>query len=118
MLTELKRKYPNAFIILSQLNRNIDSPERSENGKIGNYILTSDIFGSDALLQHADTCVGINRPGLSKIRFYGPDKYIINDDTTLVMHFLKCRNGDTRMSFFEARFAEMKINEIPPPPTK
>jgi len=53
-LTSLKRIYPIAFIILSQLNRNIDNPERSEDGKYGNYVLESDIFGADALLQHAD----------------------------------------------------------------
>jgi replicative DNA helicase len=115
-LTELKRKYPIAFIVLSQLNRNVDSPERSEDGKYGNYILESDIFGGDALLQHADTLIGLNRPGKQKIRLYGPDKFIIEDDKTLVMHFLKCRNGDTRMSFFKAQFERMQITEMPTPP--
>ena len=116
VLTELKRKYPIMFIILSQLNRNIDHPERNENGKYGNYILSSDIFGGDALLQHADTVVGINRPAVQKINFYGPDKFIIQDDSVLVMHFLKCRNGDTRMSFFKAEFNKMKITESETPP--
>ena len=114
--TELKRKFPIAFIILSQLNRNIDSPDRAEEGKIGNYILSSDIMGADALLQHADLLIGINRPGLMKIRFYGPDRYIIEDDNVLVMHFLKCRNGDTRMSFFKAEFHKMQITEMSTPP--
>ena len=117
-LTELKRKYPIAFIVLSQLNRNVDSPERNEDGKYGNYILDSDIFAADALLQHADTVIGINRPALRKIRFYGPDRYIIEDDTVLVMHFLKCRNGDTRMSFFRAAFKTMEIKEMETPPTQ
>lgn len=115
-ITELKRKYPIAFIILTQLNRGIDNPERNEDGKYGNYILESDIFGSDALLQHADTLIGINRPGKQKIRFYGPDRYIIDDDKVLVLHFLKCRNGDNRMSFFKAQFERMRITEMPTPP--
>jgi len=115
-LTELKRKYPIIFIILSQLNRNIDNPDRNEDGKYGNYILESDIFGSDALLQHADTLIGLNRPGKQKIRFYGPDRYIIDDDRVLVMHFIKCRNGDARMSFFKAEFEKMKISEMETPP--
>lgn len=115
-ITYLKRIYPIAFIVLSQLNRNIDNPERAEDGKYGNYILESDIFGSDALLQHADTVIGINRPGKQKIRFYGPDRYIIDDDRVMVMHFLKCRNGDTRLSFFRAEFEKMKIVEMPTPP--
>ena len=65
-LTSLKKEYPIAFIILSQLNRGIDKPERNEDGKYGNYILESDIFGADALLQHADLVVGLNRPGKQK----------------------------------------------------
>lgn len=114
-VTELKRKYPIHFIILSQLNRGIDSPERNEDGKYGNYVLESDIFGADALLQHADTLIGVNRPGKQKIKYYGPDRYIIDDDTVLVFHFLKCRNGDTRMSFFKAEFAKMKVIEMNTP---
>ena len=115
-VTLLKRIYPIAFIILSQLNRGIDSPERNEDGKYGNYVLESDIFGADALLQHADLLVGINRPGKQRIQFYGPDRYIIANDKVLVLHFLKCRNGDNRMSFFEAEFDKMRIKEIPTPP--
>ena len=117
-LTYLKRLYPISFIVLSQLNRNIDKPERSEDGKYGNYILESDLFGADALLQHADTLVGINRPAKQKIRFYGPEKYIIDDDKVLVMHFLKCRNGDNRLSFFKAEFEKMTIKEMLTPLTK
>jgi len=116
-LTDLKRKYPIAFIILSQLNRNIDKPERNENGKYGNFVLESDIFGSDALLQHADTVVGLNRPGKQRIEYYGPDKFQIRDDKILVMHFIKCRNGDNRMSFFNAEFERMTITEMDAPPT-
>lgn len=115
-ITELKRRFPIAFIILTQLNRGIDNPERNEDGKYGNYILESDIFGSDALLQHADTLIGINRPAKQKIRFYGPDRYIIENDRVLVLHFLKCRNGDNRMSFFKAEFERMRISEMQTPP--
>jgi len=115
-LTELKRIYPIAFIVLSQLNRNIDHPDRAEDGKYGNYVLESDIFGADALLQHADTVIGINRPGKQKIRFYGPDRFIIEDDRVMVLHFLKCRNGDTRLSFFRAEFEKMRIVEMNTPP--
>jgi len=115
-LTRLKRKYPVIFIILSQLNRNVDSVERTGDGKHGNYILDSDIFGSDALLQHADIVVAFNRPGAKNIRIYGPERWIIDDDRVLVAHFLKVRNGDTRMSFFRAEFEKMSIVETPPPP--
>lgn len=115
-LTLLKRQFPLSFIVLSQLNRNIDNPERSEEGKYGNYVLESDLFGADALLQHADTVIGINRPAKQKIRYYGPDRYVIEDDRVIVLHFLKCRNGDTRLSFFRAEFEKMKIVEMITPP--
>ena len=114
--TQCKRDYPCLFICLSQLNRNIDNPDRAVNGKYGNYVLESDIFGSDAMLQHADTLIGLNRPAKQKIRYYGPDRFIIEDDRTLVLHFLKARNGDTRMSFFKAAFERMEIHEMDTPP--
>ena len=117
-MTMLKKIYPVAFIILSQLNRNIDNPERNEDGKYGNYILESDIFGADALLQHADNLIGINRPAKQKIKYYGPDRYIINSERDLVLHFLKARNGDTRMSFFKGEFEKMQISEMPTPQTQ
>jgi hypothetical protein len=116
-LTYLKRIYPIAFIILSQLNRDIDRPERNEDGTYGNYILESDIFGADALLQHADILIGINRPAMKKIRLYGPDKFIIEDNKTLVLHFLKVRNGETRISFFRAEFEKMRIVDMETPAT-
>jgi replicative DNA helicase len=117
-VTALKRKYPIAFIILSQLNRNIDAPERNEDGKYGNFVLDSDVFGSDALLQHADTLIGLNRPGYKqKLNYYGVERYIINQDPSiLAMHFLKCRNGETGIAFFKAEFEKMNILEIPTPP--
>jgi replicative DNA helicase len=115
-ITQAKREYPVMFICLSQLNRNIDNPDRAIDGKYGNYVLESDIFGSDAMLQHADTLIGINRPAKQKIKFYGPDRYIIQDDKTLVLHFLKARNGDTRMSFFKAAFETMEIHDMDTPP--
>tara|TARA_R110002020_G_scaffold335596_1_gene550763 strand:+ start:5320 stop:6276 length:957 start_codon:yes stop_codon:yes gene_type:complete len=114
--TQVKRDYPCLIIALSQLNRNIDNPDRAIDGKYGNYVLESDIFGSDAMLQHADMLVGINRPAKQKIRFYGPDRYIIEDDRTLALHFLKARNGDARMSFFKAKFENMEIAEMATPP--
>jgi replicative DNA helicase len=113
--TELKRIYPILFIILSQLKREADKPDRNEDGKYGNYILDSDILGGDALMQHADLVFGLNRPGTKFIKFYGPDRFIIEDDTVLVFHFLKVRNGDTRMSFFKAVFEKMSIVEIATP---
>ena len=114
-ITALKRKYPIIWLILSQLNRSINNPERNEDGKYGNYVLDSDIFGADALLQHADTVIGLNRPAKQKIRFYGPDRYIIDNERVLAMHFLKCRNGEGGIGFFDAAFERMSIDDMATP---
>jgi len=114
--TELKKKYPIAFIILSQLNRDIENPTRCENGKYGNYPTAGDIFGADALNQHADMLIVLDIPALRHITTYGPDRYIIEDDTVLVAHVLKTRTGDRRMSFFKAEFHNMNIADALTPP--
>jgi replicative DNA helicase len=113
--TELKKKFPIAFILLTQLNRDTDRPERNENGKYGNFILESDIYGGDGLVQHADLVVGINRPAKRFINYYGPDRYIIEDDNTLVLHWIKSRNGEVGMNFFKAEFHNMIISEMDTP---
>lgn len=114
-ITSLKRKFPIAFIVLSQLNRNVDDPKRNEERKYGNYILPSDLMGADALLQHADTVVGLNRPMMQQIRNYGPKGYSIESDKVMAMHFLKCRNGENGIAFFKAEFEKMIITEMATP---
>jgi replicative DNA helicase len=114
-LTQMKKKYPVAFIVLSQLNRNIDDVKRQVEGNYGNYVLDSDIYGSDALLQHADVVMGINKPSIRKIKQYGPEKFLIEDPDTLVFHFLKSRNGTTRISFFKLDRVTMRIIEMNTP---
>ncbi len=114
-LTMMKKKYPVAFVVLSQLNRNIDDIKRQVEANYGNYVLDSDIYGSDALLQHADVVIGINKPSIRRIQKYGPEKFLIEDPDTLVFHFLKSRNGLTRISFFKLDRTSMRIVEIPTP---
>lgn len=115
-ITKLKRKYPIIFLVLSQLNRSIDHPDRQEEGKYGNYVLESDIFGADALLQHADLVIGLNRPGKQNIRYYGPERYIIESKEILVMHHLKARQGQTGLAFYNTDYAKMAIIDIDKPP--
>jgi len=114
-LTYMKKNYPVAFVVLSQLNRNIDDIKRQVEANYGNYVLDSDIYGSDALLQHADVVIGINKPSIRRIKKYGPEKFLIEDPDTLVFHFLKSRNGMTRISFFKLDRTTMRIVEIPTP---
>jgi replicative DNA helicase len=110
MLAEIRREMPLAIIILSQLNRDIESIDRIKQGTIGNYVKDSDVFGADALLQFTDVLIGINRPAKYGIELYGPKKYNV-DKNTLAIHFLKVRNGDPGFTFFEADFANSNIYE-------
>jgi len=116
-LTEMKKKFPVAFLVLSQLNRNVETIERTKDGTYGNYILDSDLYGSDSLLQHADVVLGINRPFNRRIKFYGPEKYIINDPDLLIFHILKSRNGFMGMNFYRLDSTVMRIIEVDAPPT-
>jgi len=116
-LTEMKKKFPVAFLVLSQLNRNVETIERAKDGTYGNYILDSDLYGSDSLLQHADVVLGINRPFNRRIKFYGPEKYIINDPDLLIFHILKSRNGFMGMNFYRLDSTVMRIVEVDAPPT-
>jgi len=115
-MTYMKKRYPLSFLVLSQLNRNIESVDRSKPGTYGNYILDSDIYGSDSLLQHADVVIGINRPFDKRLSTYGPDKLLIHDEDTLVFHFLKVRNGLTRTLFFKFNRENVRFEEIETPP--
>lgn len=110
-IIRLKKSYPVIFIVLNHLNRSVTEASRCEDGKIGNYIVDSDILGSDALQQAMDIMIAIDRPANRRIKMYGPERYIIEDFDLLIFHFLKVRNGFPRISFFKGMFEEMKIIE-------
>jgi replicative DNA helicase len=116
MLTELKKVIPVIFIVLTQMNRSIEMPERKIPGTAANYPNRSDIFGADALYQHSDILVAINLPNKSQgLTVYGSAQYVVNKHT-LVMHFLKVRNGEPTDCFFEEDFKNMQIREVVAPP--
>jgi len=111
MLAETRRQLPVCFIVLSQLNREIESTERLKPNNIGNFVKDSDVFGADALLQFTDILIGINRPAKYGLTTYGPEKLPVDMDT-LAVHFLKVRNGEPRLTLFRADFAKSKIHQI------
>jgi len=117
MMTEMKR-FKILFIVLTQLNRECESTERLKPGTFGNYLLDSDIYGGDALLQHADLVIGINNPSKHGLTQYGPLKYIISDKNTLVLHYLKNRHGESnRLAFMRANFENLLLEDMEAPPT-
>lgn len=86
---ELKNKILCTNIFLSQLNRDIEKEKDRQNiGK--NPPVLSDIFGSDAVGQFANTVIILHRPEI-----YGLDTYL--DEITanrIFWHFVKQRDGD------------------------
>lgn len=113
----LKKRYPILFIILNHLNRSVTEASRCENGKISNYVVDADILGADALNQAVEVLVAIDCPYKRRIEYYGPERYITNNPKLFVFNFLKVRNGDTRISFYEGEFDKMRFSEAETPPT-
>lgn len=108
MLTRVKKRIPIAWLILSQLNREIEAAERKLNGSSAAYPVRSDIYGGDALYQHADIVTVIHRPFLFGIAVYGPKKIPVDKDS-LFFHNLKVRNGDSNILEMRANFKRMRI---------
>lgn len=117
IMTELKRKYPIIWLVLSQLNRSIEMQERIAKPGIGNFPNTNDVFGADAFLQHCDVLLAINQPSKYYLQYYGPQEFEVHKEL-LAFHFLKVRSGTPRISFYDAEFEKMWISEIHPPKTK
>lgn len=117
-LTELKKQYPVWFIILSQLNRDIMKPERNKNSQASNFVIESDLFGADALMQHADNIYGISIPFKRYLTYYGAEEFIIVDDTILAIHIIKSRSGETGITFLKADFSTMSLHDTETPGQK
>lgn len=109
-LAKLRRDYPVIIIVLTQLNREIATKERTVDGTDANLLRDTDVFGADALLQFTDLLIGINKPSQYHIKEYGEDRYLIDDDT-LAIHFLKNRNGEPCYTFFKADFPRFSMEE-------
>lgn len=117
MITEVKNALPVTFIVLTQLNREIDDAERQKPGKLSNYPTEADVYGSDYLLQCADVMIAYNRPAKYNLAQYGPQKYSIEpkDKYLLAAHILKNRFGVTSIQWYKANYATMSIDEAAEP---
>jgi replicative DNA helicase len=98
----LKKKIHCSNIIVSQLNRNIESPDRA---KTDYEPIASDIFGADSVYQDADMVIVLHSPEKHHVKVYHglPTKDLI------AMHILKNRDGDTGMIPFKHN---LKINTV------
>lgn len=109
-LVELKNEGWSMHIMLSQLNRDIETAVRRTPGSPLNYPQKSDIFGSDAVYQAADNVIFIHRPHLLKFvgNTYGPD-LLSTDTDNVYFHCIKLREGEPVDLIMRANFKKMEI---------
>ena len=94
-----KNKLSNTNIIqISQMNRNIEQPDRINNPSM-HYPMRSDLAASDAIFQASDYVTALSRPELLNITAYGIDRLPVKDKVYL--HFLKVRDGEPFILEFE-----------------
>lgn len=93
-------------ILLSQLNRNIEKPERMEQQF---QPMLSDLFGADSLGQDAEVVIMLNRPH----DLYNITKPYLGEDpkNLLAVHLEKNRNGNIGFIPFETDMKFFKLNE-------
>lgn len=85
------KKFPDTTIIqLSQMNRNIENPERINNPSM-HYPMRSDISSADTIFHASDYVICIHRPELLNIQSYGPNHLLVRDKVYL--HILKNRDA-------------------------
>ena len=85
------KKLPLTSVIeLSQMNRNIESPERINNPN-SHFPMRSDISSSDSVYQASDYVIVIHRPETLGITEYGPSRWPVNNK--VYFHILKNRDA-------------------------
>lgn len=85
------KKLPLTSVIqLTQMNRNIEQPERINN-PLSHYPMRSDLSSSDSIFQASDYVIVIHRPEILNIQEYGPNHLPVNNKVYL--HMLKNRDA-------------------------
>lgn len=87
-----------SIVQLSQMNRNIEMPERILN-PTSHYPMRSDLSSSDSVFQGSDVIAVLSRPETLGITAYGPSKLPVKNKVYL--HFLKVREGKLAILEYE-----------------
>ena len=106
MMMEMQAKHQCISIVLSQLNKNIESPDRA---KEQYQPQLTDLFGSDSLGQNTHVCMMLNRPN----DMYGiTEEYCgENPKGLLAVHITKNREGELGMIPYDTHYPSFKITE-------
>ena len=85
------KKLPLTSVIqITQMNRNIESPERINN-QLSHYPMRSDLSSSDSIFQASDYVLVIHRPETLGINEYGPNR--LPTTNKVYIHILKNRDA-------------------------
>lgn len=109
LFMELKKYGRNTIIQLSQLNRNIESPDRIGNMSM-HFPTRADIYGSDQVYHASDVVIVLHRPEILGIRAYGLDA--LPTDGIIYAHVLKQREGEVGVIPFRNILKYNQLEEI------
>jgi replicative DNA helicase len=108
LFMEIKKNGTTTVIQISQMNREIEMPERINNPSM-HFPMRRDIFGGDSVFQASDYVIVLHRPetlGIEDFQ-YGTKRLPVKD--MIYMHFLKIREGEPKILSF---FNNLKYNSI------
>ena len=90
MFIRKKKLSRTSIIQISQMNRNIEQPDRINNPS-SHYPMRSDLSASDAIFQASDYVIALSRPELLNLQFYGVNRLPVKNK--IYLHFLKVRDA-------------------------
>lgn len=90
MFIRMKKLSFTSIIQISQMNRNIEQPDRLNNPS-SHYPMRSDLAASDAIFQASDFVMALSRPELLGLAIYGVNRLPVKNKVYL--HFLKVRDA-------------------------
>lgn len=90
MFMQVKKLSFTSIIQISQMNRNIEQPDRLNNPS-SHYPMRSDLAASDAMFHASDFVMALSRPELLGLAIYGVNRLPVKNKVYL--HFLKVRDA-------------------------
>lgn len=109
VLIGAKKVGKTSIIQISQMNRNIETPERINNPSL-HYPQRSDLSSSDAVFQASDYVIVIHRPEILGLVAYGYKNLPVKD--CVYLHILKNRDGEAKILKF---INDLKYNNLKEP---
>lgn len=106
LFNTLKKSLKISFIVLSQLNRDIESSDRILDPDL-QFPRKKDVFGGESLYQFSDVVIVAHRPELLGINYFGPKKWPTKD--AIFFFFLKIREGEPFIAIMKNN---LKYNEV------